>query len=409
MSKTLALVQRELLSLFRDRYVLFSVIVAPFLSMLLIGGITVAAISNIEVEQGNKAPSGLSICLEDPGDEIAAEVAKRMGAPIGCGEARYLLTIKEGFGDAVERGQRGRAVLRAVTTNPLSLPDATATVAVNQLLEAATLQVAIERGIVGRPPPALVEVERLYVVRGKVMSESVATVTASLMYALLFLAMLIHFVTIQVGSISVGIEKEAKIAESLFTYPLERWQLVTGKIAGVLATSLVTLLSLLAGLLFTYVAILSQVEVGGRAAADEVLRILGEASFGLPQAMVTGAALLTLALTSSLLGTLFGYIFARDIRGALVASSYVGLVTALPVLLDLMLLGSEGNPIFYVFPIYPPLEAIRFSLFEAWGMSLLSLLLSALYALALFFLNTKAFQPSLIIYGIRALLRGIVF
>lgn len=69
-------------------------------------------------------------------------------------------------------------------------------------------------------------------------------------------------------------------------------------------------------------------------------------------------------------------------------------LAALPAFLDLMLKGSEGNPLFC-------LQASKFSLYGAWEMSLLSLLVSAVYAAAPFLLNARALRPSLVMYGIK--------
>ncbi|MEM4631676.1 MAG: ABC transporter permease subunit [Acidilobaceae archaeon] len=418
MSSLRAVFVKEVKSLLRDRYVLFSVILAPFLALMVIGLIAILAFQGmaqqIEELESRGLPKDTFVCLEDQHDELALKLVYFLNAEVvDCDTANYraLIIVHKGFGEALRSGAPGLATIRIAVDNPLSIVSMTLMSRVDQEVKLATTKLisdlyGINATFLKSPVITVLEM-RLH---DKTLVESSQLALSYIYLGALIAVLALATTSMQVGALGVGIEREAKTIESLLVMPLPLWKVVVGKTGGAAIVSVLSLISLICGL-FVYLygvsrafpAVLAGETVSINELISTSLEQLGVGAVNLALAL---ASLALIVVLSSLIGVVLGAFFAGDVRGALTTGSYAGIAMVAP--LFPIVLGYEPQPLtealFALSPVYLPARAMILflsgSLFEA----LPYMLFSFAHIPIAIALVSFAFRPAVIVSGVKGLI-----
>ncbi|MEM2224388.1 MAG: ABC transporter permease subunit [Acidilobaceae archaeon] len=411
MRRAVAVAIKEFKNLVRDRYILLSVILAPFLSLIVIGSIYSISMRQ-SLEEAAKVSASLPedavVVLEDANDSLARGIASMLNANIASSisdaleEYSVVIVFHRGFSELVESSRRGNISILVKTSKPWSVINMMRVESLTSLIEGVvrvylSKQYNISVELLEKP---IVFNVKAYVKGGELDSIE-ATVLVMIMLAVGIAILILGMITLQVGAISIGMEREARTAEILLALPANRWEIVAGKTAGVIIVSMLAFLSFIAGGL-TYIYLIlptTSIEAGGASSIDMVIQAI--------KPLNTQIASIILALTlhivnSTLVGILTGVLFAGDIRGALTAGSYIGLALMAPLIPDIsgFTLPATLEVVFTLTPYYPPYKLIESIVIGDYSKTVIYIIVIVAYSILLIFTSSKLMSGERLVYGI---------
>lgn len=413
MRRVLAMSVKEIKSLLRDRYVLLVVVMAPFFSMLVIGAIYSVGFRQV-IEEAKEAraslPRDTAIVMEDPDDLIAKSIALMLNANTAnsVGEAlehyRIIIVFHRGFTESLENGKRGNVSLIVKTSKPWSFLDTVITSSIISLLNHVvetylSQQFNISRELLANP----LNVNSKSYINGRELSQAE---TAFLMFAVIVTAiaiLVLSTVTLQVGAISIGMEREARTAELLLALPVNRSEIVLGKLVGAVTVSFAAFISfIVGGIAYLYVLMPALMEGLGREGLQATAIF---PALELADARMISMTLGVLALhiiNATLIGILVGVLFAGDIRGALTASNYIGLALIAPLIPEVV--GFSIPPsletAFTLTPYYPPYKLVESIIIGQYMKAPLYLAIMIAYLAILTLISSRLASGERLIYGV---------
>ncbi|MEM0497175.1 MAG: ABC transporter permease subunit [Acidilobaceae archaeon] len=411
MRRAVAVAIKEFKNLVRDRYILLSVILAPFLSLIVIGSIYSISMRQ-SLEEAAKVSASLPedavVVLEDANDSLARGIASMLNANIASSisdaleEYSVVIVFHRGFSELVESSRRGNISILVKTSKPWSVINMMRVESLTSLIEGVvrvylSKQYNISVELLEKP---IVFNVKAYVKGGELDSIE-TTVLVMIMLAVGIAILILGMITLQVGAISIGMEREARTAEILLALPANRWEIVAGKTAGVIIVSMLAFLSFIAGGL-TYIYLIlptTSIEAGGASSIDMVIQAI--------KPLNTQIASIILALTlhivnSTLVGILTGVLFAGDIRGALTAGSYIGLALMAPLIPDIsgFTLPATLEVVFTLTPYYPPYKLIESIVIGDYSKTVIYIIVIVAYSILLIFTSSKLMSGERLVYGI---------
>ncbi|MDM7275015.1 MAG: ABC transporter permease subunit [Thermoprotei archaeon] len=413
MRRALAMAVKEVKNLVRDRYVLFSIIIMPFLSMIIIGSMYSIGLRQAVEEArgvGTRLPEDAVLVLEDPGDALAKGVASLLNANTAASveEAleryRIIIVFHRGFSESIEGGKRANVTLIVKASKPWSISDMVAASALASTLEhVVKLYVSQRFNVSLELLVSPLNVETKPYVEGRELSPAESGFLVFTIMATAFAILILSMVTLQVGAISVGMEREARTAELLLALPANRAEIVMGKAAGAVTVSFAAFISFVAGgIVFIYfllpVIIIEQhVESARAAAALQILEFLNVQTVS-----IIALALALHIVNATLLGILVGILFAGDFRGALMASSYIGLALIAPLIPEVagFTIPSTLEALFTLTPYYPPYKLVESLILGNYMKAPLYLAIILAYFIVLALASSKLMSGERLVYGI---------
>jgi ABC-2 type transport system permease protein len=412
---------KEVKELIRDRYVLFSVILAPLLVLPLLTGVSYLAVREAggALEKAiRELPGNVAVVLEDPGDEIAVEVARRLGARVeGSFEeaiARYpvVVVLHSNFTKNILEGKPAMVTITSRVERPYSLVEVTVVTSLAQGLRDVVSIVLMERFNVDPRlirTPVIVESKVLY--RGELLEGARLTQLYILNMGLAFIIFILGVIALQVGTLSMGIERESRTLELLLMLPISRVELIAGKVLGVSTISLMGFASFLVGLSITILLApvlfaegfegIQQPQTTMHLSPIELIEALRTTSVTSVVAVVASIAVAMISTT--ILGILVGILLAGEIRGALVSGSYVALILAIPLIVEMMGL-SLPTPLqiaFITSPMYPPFKTAQMIVFGETGLATAYAIATLINVTMLLAITVLMVKSERLIYGIR--------
>ncbi|MEM4429350.1 MAG: ABC transporter permease subunit [Acidilobaceae archaeon] len=411
MRRAVAVAIKEFKNLVRDRYILLSVILAPFLSLIVIGSIySISMRQSLEEAARVSAslPEDVVVVLEDANDSLARGIASMLNANIAPSisdaleEYSVVIVFHRGFSELLESSRRGNISILVKTSKPWSVINMMRVESLTSLIEGVvrvylSKQYNISIELLEKP---IVFNVKAYVKGGELDSIE-TTVLLMIMLAVGIAILILGMITLQVGAISIGMEREARTAEILLALPANRWEIVAGKTAGVIIVSMLAFLSFIAGGL-TYIYLIlptTSIEAGGASSIDMVIQAI--------KPLNTQMASIILALTlhivnSTLVGILTGILFAGDIRGALTAGSYIGLALMAPLIPDIsgFTLPATLEVVFTLTPYYPPYKLIESIVIGDYSKTVIYIIVIVAYSILLIFTSSKLMSGERLVYGI---------
>lgn len=411
MRRAVAVAIKEFKNLVRDRYILLSVILAPFLSLIVIGSIYSISMRQ-SLEEAAKVsaslPEDVVVVLEDANDSLARGIASMLNANIASSisdaleEYSVVIVFHRGFSELLESSRRGNISILVKTSKPWSVINMMRVESLTSLIEGVvrvylSKQYNISIELLEKP---IVFNVKAYVKGGELDSIE-TTVLLMIMLAVGIAILILGMITLQVGAISIGMEREARTAEILLALPANRWEIVAGKTAGVIIVSMLAFLSFIAGGI-TYIYLIlptTSIEAGGASSIDMVIQAI--------KPLNTQMASIILALTlhivnSTLVGILTGILFAGDIRGALTAGSYIGLALMAPLIPDIsgFTLPATLEVVFTLTPYYPPYKLIESIVIGDYSKTVIYIIVIVAYSILLIFTSSKLMSGERLVYGI---------
>jgi ABC-2 type transport system permease protein len=414
---------KEVKELIRDRYVLFSVILAPLLVLPLLTGVSYLAVREAggALEKAiRELPGNVAVVLEDPGDEIAVEVARRLGARVeGSVEeavARHptVVVLHSNFTKNILEGKPAVVTITSRVERPYSLVEVAVVTSLAQGLRDVVSIVLIERFNIDPRlirTPVIVESKVLY--KGELLGGARLTQLYVLNLALAFIIFILGVIALQVGTLSVGTERESRTLELLLMLPISRVELIAGKVLGVSTISLMGFASFLVGLSITILLApvlfaegfkgVQQPQTTMHFSPIELIEALRTTSV---TSMVVVVALVAIAIamvSTTIVGILVGVLLAGDIRGALVSGSYIAIILAIPLLVEMMGL-SLPTPLqiaFITSPMYPPFKTAQMIVFGETGLATAYAIATLINVTMLLAITVLMVKSERLIYGIR--------
>ncbi len=353
-----------------DRYVLFNIIVMPVLMVFVLGGLTLAASQSGGGEEGDEGEAALVIL--DPGDRYASILAQTLGWKVfssieeALESSDIVVVIPEGFGDALESGRPAAIMVYARIDEPSLAEAFKPGDAIGFVEDVVRLVLASERGL----DPAVVlnpvVVDNVYLYDGRVLSLADLGYMIGLPLLAGFVAFILGSVVAQVGAISIALERESRMVETILSMPVTRLEIALAKLASVTLIGFIAVASFEAGFVaYMYMALeTAPPEAGGEA-------LLGQIASGIVDYMSSRpGALGFLALTSvlaavnmAILGLVVGVLFAGDIRGATTSTGLIVIIAAAPVFFEMFIPGGSApawlNALFHASPIYYPFMMMK--------------------------------------------------
>ncbi len=357
--KILPLVRKEVKDLFKERVVLLGMIVGPLIMFAVLGGIMnvsfKAAVKEAEkplklavmVLDTSEPAARLASYLEsaashtmvvEPGDPV--ETLRRLYQEEGV---EVLVVVPEGFGANLTRGVPGvvEEYLYMSRLSFFGLPSlgrvsayidgfnkAVLLEAVRQVYPNATIEFVaspvVEKGTVilfGKPVEGGPE---------EIMGRLFAQI-----FVLPVMLLTAVMAALQVASVSMALEKEAKTLEMLLTLPVTRTEILLGKLAGV------SLIAALGALSYTGGFLLYMVLYASSMPGAESMPLTF--TVGPVEAVLYFLALLLGLLISIGIGILAS-VFVSDVKSAQVFSSYISLPLILPLFVFIFGVSLETLP-----------------------------------------------------------------
>jgi ABC-2 type transport system permease protein len=416
-----ALAVKEVKELIRDRYVLFSVILAPLLVLPLLTGVSYLAVREAggALEKAiRELPGNVAVVLEDPGDEIAVEVARRLGARVeGSVEeaiSRYpvVVVLHSSFTKNILEGKPAMVTITSRVERPYSLIEVTVVTSLAQGLRDVVSIVLMERFNVDPRlirTPVIVESKVLY--RGELLEGARLAQLYILNMGLAFIIFILGIIALQVGTLSIGVERESRTLELLLMLPISRIELIAGKVLGVSTISLMGFASFLIGLSITILIAPALFAEGFKDIQQpqttmewspivliEALRTVSVTSM-----VVVVASIAVAMISTTIAGILVGVLLAGDIRGALVSGSYVAIILAIPLIVEMMGL-SLPTPLqmaFITSPMYPPFKTAQMIVFGETGLATAYAIATLINVTMLLAITVLMVKSERLIYGIR--------
>ncbi len=413
---------KEVKELIRDRYVLFSVVLAPLLVFPLMLGLSYLAVRETGgalAEAIRKLPENLAVVLEDPGDEMAVEVARRLKAgvedSVGEAIARYpiVVILHSNFTKNILEGKPATITIISRVEKPYSIVEVAVIDSLASGLRDVVSTVLLDRfNIDPRLVKTPVAIESRVLYRGELLDESRLMLLYTLNMGLAFAIFILGTVALQVGTISIGVERESRTLELLLTLPVRRIELIAGKVLGVSAITLMGFTSFLAGLSLSILLTPALLSEGFKGIQEQPQEALQWSPLGLVEAFKTlnvagitaVVALIAVAMISTtILGILVGALLAGDIRGALVSGSYVALILAVPLIVEMM---GVNLPVplqiaFLASPMYPPFKTAQTIIFGEVSLALAYTIATLANATLLILLTALIARSEWLIYGVR--------
>jgi ABC-2 type transport system permease protein len=412
---------KEVKELIRDRYVLFSVILAPLLVLPLLSGLSYLAVREVggALEKAiRELPGNVAVVLEDPGDEMAVEVARRLGARVeGSVEeavAKYptVVVLHSNFTKNILEGKPAVVTINSRVERPYSLVEVAIVTSLAQGLRDVVSTVLIERFNVDPRlirTPVIVESKVLY--KGELLEGARLTQLYSFNIGLAIIIFILGIIALQVGTLSMGTERESRTLELLLMLPISRVELIAGKVLGVSTISLMGFASFLVGLSITILLApvlfaegfkgFQQPQTTMRLSPIELIEALGTTSV---TSMVVVVALVAIAMVSAtIVGILVGVLLAGDIRGALVSGSYIAIILAIPLIVEMTGL-SLPTPLqiaFITSPMYPPFKTAQMIVFGETGLATAYAIATLINVTILLAITVLMVKSERLIHGIR--------
>jgi ABC-2 type transport system permease protein len=412
---------KEVKELIRDRYVLFSVILAPLLVLPLLSGVSYLAVREAggALEKAiRELPGNVAVVLEDPGDEMAVEVAGRLGARVEASVeeaiARYptVVVLHSNFTKNILEGKPAVVTITSRVERPYSLVEVIVVTSLAQGLRDVVSIVLIERFNIDPRlirTPVIVESKVLY--KGELLGGARLTQLYVLNLALAFIIFILGVIALQVGTLSMGIERESRTLELLLILPISRVELIAGKVLGVSTISLMGFASFLVGLSIT-ILLAPVLFAEGFEGIQQPQTTMHLSSIGLIEALRTTSVTSVVAMVPSIAvamisttiaGILVGVLLAGDIRGALVSGSYIALILAIPLIVEMMGL-SLPTPLqiaFITSPMYPPFKTAQMIVFGETGLATAYAIATLINVTMLLAITVLMVKSERLIYGIR--------
>jgi len=412
---------KEVKELIRDRYVLFSVILAPLLVLPLLTGVSYLAVREAggALEKAiRELPGNVAVVLEDPGDEMAVEVARRLGARVEASVeeaiARYpvVVVLHSDFTKSILEGKPAMVTITSRVERPYSLVEVAVVTSLAQGLRDVVSIVLMERFNVDPRlirTPVIVESKVLY--RGELLEGTRLAQLYILNMGLAFIIFILGVIALQVGTLSIGVERESRTLELLLMLPISRVELIAGKVLGVSTISLMGFASFLVGLSITILLApvlfaegfegIQQPQTTMHLSPIELIEALRTTSVTSVVAVVASIAVAMISTT--ILGILVGILLAGEIRGALVSGSYVALILAIPLIVEMMGL-SLPTPLqvaFITSPMYPPFKTAQMIVFGETGLATAYAIATLINVTILLAITVLMVKSERLIYGIR--------
>ena len=421
MRRLYVLAVKEVKELIRDRYVLFSVILAPLLVLPLLTGVSYLAVREAggALEKAiRELPGNVAVVLEDPGDEMAVEVARRLGARVEASVeeaiARYpvVVVLHSDFTKSILEGKPAMVTITSRVERPYSLVEVAVVTSLAQGLRDVVSIVLMERFNVDPRlirTPVIVESKVLY--RGELLEGTRLAQLYILNMGLAFIIFILGVIALQVGTLSIGVERESRTLELLLMLPISRVELIAGKVLGVSTISLMGFASFLVGLSITILLApvlfaegfegIQQPQTTMHLSPIELIEALRTTSVTSVVAVVASIAVAMISTT--ILGILVGILLAGEIRGALVSGSYVALILAIPLIVEMMGL-SLPTPLqvaFITSPMYPPFKTAQMIVFGETGLATAYAIATLINVTILLAITVLMVKSERLIYGIR--------
>ncbi|MCE4602912.1 MAG: ABC transporter permease subunit [Desulfurococcales archaeon] len=331
---------KEVKELLKERTVLLGVILGPIIIFVIFAGMSMAA-GQQALEQAEQVRNYAIIYRGQAYSDYANMLADSLGVPIYLGDVdpselledrTAVVIIDDEFFDNITRGIPGRADIIVMTMSlnflSMSLPqqvEASFTQGVYNLV-ASLIKASlpnVDEWFLQRP---VVSNTTLYY-RGMPLSPGEAFgLVFGVGLSVTMATMILVMSSMQVAATSVGIERESKTLEMLLSLPVSRRELILGKILGVAFITGLGIISYAVGIgiyFYSLGSIVNQAPEQGIQASPTISMT--------PLSIVAFMVGLTVTLVTSLLiGMVVGSI-PQDVRGAQLASSYVGLLLLAPV------------------------------------------------------------------------------
>jgi ABC-2 type transport system permease protein len=412
---------KEVKELIRDRYVLFSVILAPLLVLPLLTGVFYLAVREAggALEEAiRELPGNVAVVLEDPGDEMAVEVARRLGARVEASieeaVARYptVVVLHSDFTKNILEGKPAVVTITSRVERPYSLVEVTVVTSLAQGLRDVVSIVLMEKFNVDPRlirTPVIVESKVLY--RGELLEGARLAQLYVLNLALAFIIFILGVIALQVGTLSMGIERESRTLELLLMLPISRVELIAGKVLGVSTISLMGFASFLVGLSITILLAPVLFAEGFEGIQQpqttmqwfpigliEVFKTVGVTSM-----VVVVASIAIVMISTTIAGILVGILLAGEIRGALVSGSYIAIILAIPLIVEMMGL-SLPTPLqiaFITSPMYPPFKTAQMIVFGETGLAVAYAIATLINVTILLAITVLMVKSERLIHGIR--------
>ncbi|MEB3851897.1 MAG: ABC transporter permease [Desulfurococcales archaeon] len=416
-----ALVAKEVRGLLRERLVVMGLIVMPALIMAIMGSIQAAAVKKTVEEASTVQPA--VVYYESPEDRpIAAALAAALNASLERGSRedaaravaggyRLALVVEAGAAENLTQGRPVGVVAYYSLPGP-SPAGQGALSRVSSVVRGVVRAFIAERcrqaipGVSAELLASPARVEGYLSVWGKTIpAERYGSYLLS-MYTLPVVVLVLLTSAVQVGAISIGMEREAKTLEMLLASPVTPGDVVVSKMLGVLVVALAGLASFTAGFAFYYHAVTSTLRAAGAPgeAVQAALRLT-------PQTGAVTVAALALALyTAAVLGLILG-LGAQDVRGAQLVANYFAFLLLIPyfaVFVGIIPLGARGLALL-ADPLYPPLTAVAAAEFGRPGLAAAALAAQAGHAALWTLAASRLLSPERLIVGLplsRLLARG---
>ena len=421
MRRLYVLAVKEVKELIRDRYVLFSVILAPLLVLPLLTGVFYLAVREAggALEEAiRELPGNVAVVLEDPGDEMAVEVARRLGARVEASieeaVARYptVVVLHSDFTKNILEGKPAVVTITSRVERPYSLVEVTVVTSLAQGLRDVVSIVLMEKFNVDPRlirTPVIVESKVLY--RGELLEGARLAQLYVLNLALAFIIFILGVIALQVGTLSMGIERESRTLELLLMLPISRVELIAGKVLGVSTISLMGFASFLVGLSITILLAPVLFAEGFEGIQQpqttmqwfpigliEVFKTVGVTSM-----VVVVASIAIVMISTTIAGILVGILLAGEIRGALVSGSYIAIILAIPLIVEMMGL-SLPTPLqiaFITSPMYPPFKTAQMTVFGETGLATAYAIATLINVTILLAITVLMVKSERLIHGIR--------
>ncbi len=331
---------KEVKELLKERTVLLGVILGPIIIFVIFAGMSMAA-GQQALEQAEQVRNYAIIYRGQAYSDYANMLADSLGVPIYLGDVdpselledrTAVVIIDDEFFDNITRGIPGRADIIVMTMSlnflSMSLP---------QQVEASFAQ-GVYNLVASLIKASLPNVDEWFLQRPVVSNTTLyyrgMPLSPGEAFGLVFgvglsvtmATMILVMSSMQVAATSVGIERESKTLEMLLSLPVSRRELILGKILGVAFITGLGIISYAVGIgiyFYSLGSIVNQAPEQGVQASPTISMT--------PLSIVAFMVGLTVTLVTSLLiGMVVGSI-PQDVRGAQLASSYVGLLLLAPV------------------------------------------------------------------------------
>jgi ABC-2 type transport system permease protein len=257
--------------------------------------------------------------------------------------------------------------------------------------------------------PVIVESKVLY--RGELLEGARLAQLYILNMGLAFIIFILGIIALQVGTLSIGVERESRTLELLLMLPISRIELIAGKVLGVSTISLMGFASFLIGLSITILIAPALFAEGFKDIQQpqttmewspivliEALRTVSVTSM-----VVVVASIAVAMISTTIAGILVGVLLAGDIRGALVSGSYVAIILAIPLIVEMMGL-SLPTPLqmaFITSPMYPPFKTAQMIVFGETGLATAYAIATLINVTMLLAITVLMVKSERLIYGIR--------